>query len=146
MGENHFKRNRRGSVCTAESFPKGTGVKVRRTFLLLKKCETGQHDSTSSCLVAQSSPTPCDPTAGNLQDSSVMGFPRQVYWSELPCPAAGLEVGSRLEWTHKVCYYQFVAILGGIFCHPAPLKPSHWAPWLRLRRECSCPHPPPSLL
>ena len=60
-------------MCTAESSPKGTGVKSWRTFLLLKKCETGQHDSTSSCLVAQSCPTPCDPMAGNLHDSSVHG-------------------------------------------------------------------------
>ena len=37
----------------------------------------------------QSCPTLCDPTDCSLPDSSVHGFSRQEYWSELPCPPPG---------------------------------------------------------
>ena len=36
------------------------------------------------CLVSQSCPAPC-----YSMDSSVHGFPRQEYWSGLPCPPPG---------------------------------------------------------
>ena len=38
-------------------------------------------------LVAKSCPTLCDPMDCNLPGSSVMGFPRQEYWSGLPFPS-----------------------------------------------------------
>ena len=51
-------------------------------------------------LVLQSCPTLCNPMNCNLPGSSVHGFPRQEYWSELPfsspgnLPTPGIELKS----------------------------------------------------
>ena len=37
----------------------------------------------------QSCPILCDPIDHSLPDSSIHGFPRQEYWSGLPCPPPG---------------------------------------------------------
>ena len=39
--------------------------------------------------IAQSCPTLCDLMDCRLPGSSVHGFPRQEYWSELPVPSSG---------------------------------------------------------
>ena len=39
--------------------------------------------------VLQPCPTLCNPVDCNLQASLFMGFSRQEYWSELPCPPPG---------------------------------------------------------
>ena len=50
--------------------------------------------------VAQSCPTPCDPTDSSPPGSSVLGFSRQEYWSGLSFPSPrdrpnpGIEPGS----------------------------------------------------
>ena len=41
------------------------------------------------CLVARSCPTLCNPMDYSPPGSSVMGFPRQDYWSGLPFPSPG---------------------------------------------------------
>ena len=41
------------------------------------------------CLVVQLCPTLCDRMDSNPPGSSVHGFLRQEYWSELPCPPPG---------------------------------------------------------
>ena len=45
--------------------------------------------SSSACSVAQSCPTLCHPVDCSPPGSSVLGFPRQEYWSGLPFPAPG---------------------------------------------------------
>ena len=40
--------------------------------------------------VSQLCPTLCDPVDCSLPGSSVMGFSRQEYWSELPFPSPGV--------------------------------------------------------
>ena len=42
------------------------------------------------CLVTQSCLTLCNPKDRSLPGSSVQGFPRQEYWSELPFPSPGI--------------------------------------------------------
>ena len=49
-----------------------------------------------------------------------MGFPRQVYWSGLPCPSAGLEVGSRLEWTPEGLLLPVCGYFRGYILPPCP--------------------------
>lgn len=124
MGVNHFKRNRRGSVRTLGSSLKQTGVKFWSPCSLLKKCETGQgvrspswHDSRRGCFVVQSCPALCDPCPVTCKSPLSVGFPTQV--SGVGCQVLLLE-GSRLEWSLRVCYHQFAAALGGVFCHRAP--------------------------
>ena len=39
--------------------------------------------------VTQSYPTLCDPMSCSPQAPLFMGFPRQKYWSGLPCPPPG---------------------------------------------------------
>ena len=39
--------------------------------------------------VAQLCPTLCNPKDCSPPGSSVLGFPRQEYWSGLPCPSPG---------------------------------------------------------
>ena len=51
-----------------------------------------RHNTTlhaALCLVAQSCPTVCDPWTVARQTPLSMGFPRQEYWSRLPCPPPG---------------------------------------------------------
>ena len=145
MGVNHFKRNRRGSVHTSESSPKGTGVKFWNPSSLLKKCETGR-DSRSSCLVAQSCPALCDPMAGNLQVSFVHGISQASILEWIAMSFSRSRSTEQITMDSQGLLLPVCGCFRGYICHTAPLRPSHWAPGLRMRRECSCPHPPPSLL
>ena len=55
--------------------------------------------------------TPCDPTDCSLPAPLSMGFSRQEYWSELPCPPPG----SLLEPGIEPVSLMSAALTGGLF-------------------------------
>ena len=69
------------------------------------------------CLVAESSPTLFDPMDYSLPGSSVMGFPRQEYWSGLPFPSLG-------DLPHSGIEPESPILAGGFFTTEPPRKPT----------------------
>ena len=69
------------------------------------------------CLVAKSQPTLFDPTDYSLPVSSVLGSPRQKYWSVLPFPPPG--DSQPRDWTGVSCDS---CIGRWIFYHESPGK------------------------
>ena len=70
-------------------------------------CLTTQVNATL-VKVAQSYPTLFDPVDYSMPGFLSMGFPRQEYWSGLPCPPPGDLPDSRIEPTSP-------ALAGGLF-------------------------------
>ena len=66
---------------------------ITRTWKQLKSPSTAKWiKMLYACMHAkplQSCPTLCNSMDHSLPDSSVMGFSRKEYWSELPCPNPG---------------------------------------------------------
>ena len=78
-----------------------------------------RHNTTlhaALCLVAQSCPTVCDPWTVARQTPLSMGFPRQEYWSRLPCPPPGDLPNPGIELASPV-------LAGGFFTTEPPGKP-----------------------
>ena len=72
-------------------FPGGQQLKTSSLFLLKRAYLSdllGMHQGVRAKLF-QSCPTLCDPMDRSPPGSSVHGFSRQEYWSELPCPPPG---------------------------------------------------------
>ena len=67
-----------------------------------------------ACPVTQSCPTLCGSWIAACQDPLSMGFPRQEYWSELPCPAPGdlPDPGVNVSVLHWQAGYLLLSHLG----------------------------------
>ena len=72
------------------------------------------------CLVAKSHLTLCEPVDYSLPSSSVHGFPRQEYWSELPFPSPGDLLNPRIQLMSP-------ALAGGFFTTEPPGKLNEWS-------------------
>ena len=90
----------------------------------------------------------CDPMDCSPQATLSMGFPRQEYWSGLPCPPPG-DLPTQGSNPHPLCCISCVA--GRFFTTKPPAKPKNYMKsvwnhvWQILTRKSMSYHTPTSL-
>ena len=91
--------------------------KVRHDWVTKPSTHTNEHSTHVLCLVIQSSLTLCDPWTVAPQAPMSMGFSRQEYWSEFPCPPPG-------DCSNPGIKPRSPALAGGFFTTKPSGKPS----------------------